>query len=276
MDYYSIVFSDVDGTLLDSDLRVSSGARQKIRELSDMGIPFVLASARKPQGIRILHEELGFRAPSICYGGALLLGSSYQPIYSRGLEQKEALRVRQAIRESGCGVCASVYHYDLWIVDDKDDPWVAHERSGIEQAPIEGDPARILEKGDKIHKVSCLGRPAEIGRLHLSLKRAFPGLSVIKSADNCLEIMHPLAGKARAALYLCKHLGIPVQRAVAFGDHENDLDLLLQAGLGVAMGNAPREIREAVRHVTADNDHAGVLHGLEKLVFRAEDGWGSK
>lgn len=132
MDYYSIVFSDVDGTLLDSDLRVSSGARQKIRELSDMGIPFVLASARKPQGIRILHEELGFRAPSICYGGALLLGSSYQPIYSRGLEQKEALRVRQAIRESGCGVCASVYHYDLWIVDDKDDPWVAHERSGIE------------------------------------------------------------------------------------------------------------------------------------------------
>lgn len=274
MDYYNIVFSDIDGTLLDSELRLSPGTKRKVGELCRCGIPFVLASARKPQGIRMLHQELGIRSPSICYGGALLLDSNYRPIYSKGFRQEEAYGIKKLIRESGCGVCASTYHYDMWIVDDKRDPWVAHERAGIAQEPLEGEISRLIGKEGEIHKVSCLGKPEEIGRLHSFLERELQGFLIVKSADNCLEIMHASAGKAHAASYLCKYLGIPVRRAVAFGDHENDLELLLGMGLGVAMGNAPRKVCEAAERVTEDNDHDGVLHVLNELVFRPAHGYG--
>lgn len=265
---YSIIFCDVDGTLLDSGLNISEPTKVKIRALCGMGIPFVLASARKPQGIKSLHRQIGISAPAICYGGALLLDGKYRPIYSKGLSRERALDVKRAIRASGCDVCASAYHDDLWIVDDANDPWVAHERAGIEHPPKEGALERILGKEDKVHKISCLGRPEEIVRLETLLCKTFRGLNIVKSADNCLEISHSMVNKAHTALYLCEYLGIPPSRAVAFGDYDNDLDLLLSVGLGIAMGNASPALREKVGNMTEDNDHEGVLRRLETLAFR--------
>ncbi len=265
---YSIIFCDVDGTLLDSGQNISEPTKVKIRALCDMGIPFVLASARKPQGIKSLHRQIGINAFAICYGGALLLDSKYCPVYSKGLSRERALAVKRAIRSSGCKVCASVYHDDLWIVDDTNDPWVAHERAGIEHPPKEGDMERVLNREDKVHKISCLGQPEEILRLEMILCKTFRGLNIVKSADNCLEISHCMVNKAHTALYLCEYLGISSSRAVAFGDYDNDLDLLLSVGLGVAMGNASPILRERVKNITEDNDHEGVLRRLEMLAFR--------
>lgn len=65
---------------------------------------------------------------------------------------------------------------------------------------------------------------------------------------------------------LCAHLGIPLERAVAFGDERNDCSMLAAAGLGVAMGNAAPEAKAAARLVTGTNQEDGVARTLLRLL----------
>ena len=68
-----IIFSDVDGTLLNNSHKVLPGTVYAIRELKKKGIPFVIISARSPSGIRPILEENNFTCPMISYSGALIL-----------------------------------------------------------------------------------------------------------------------------------------------------------------------------------------------------------
>ena len=71
MAHYSIVFLDVDGTLLDSSHRVSEATRDMLRRLNRKKVPVVLASARPPKGLEPIYQQLGFQGPAICCAGAL-------------------------------------------------------------------------------------------------------------------------------------------------------------------------------------------------------------
>ena len=79
--------------------------------------------------------------------------------------------------------------------------------------------------------------------------------------------MDGTVSKSGAVKYLCKAYNIPIEATVSFGDNFNDMDMLLATGTCFAMGNAPAEVKRQVRNVTADNDHEGVLAGLEQLIF---------
>ena len=67
-----IVFSDVDGTLLNSEHKMLDGTKYAIQKLQKKDIPFVIISARSPSGIYPILEENGFSCPIICYSGALI------------------------------------------------------------------------------------------------------------------------------------------------------------------------------------------------------------
>ena len=69
-----IVFSDIDGTLLDSGNRMTPLTERAVKDLAGRGIPFVIISARSPSGIYPILEEYGLRCPIIAYSGALALG----------------------------------------------------------------------------------------------------------------------------------------------------------------------------------------------------------
>ena len=71
-DQYQVIFSDIDGTLLNSRHQVTSDTRLEILSLEQKGIPFVLVSARMPDGIMTIQNQIGNHAPIICYSGALI------------------------------------------------------------------------------------------------------------------------------------------------------------------------------------------------------------
>lgn len=81
-----------------------------------------------------------------------------------------------------------------------------------------------------------------------------------------VELTHRDATKGAAMAALCAHLGIPLERAVAFGDERNDCSMLAAAGLGVAMGNAAPEAKAAARLVTGTNQEDGVARTLLRLL----------
>ncbi|MBV8727506.1 MAG: HAD hydrolase family protein, partial [Candidatus Eremiobacteraeota bacterium] len=75
------------------------------------------------------------------------------------------------------------------------------------------------------------------------------------------------AGKREALTRLCADFQIPAERVMAIGDSRNDLPMLRWAGTGVAMGNAPSEVRDSIRYVTGTNDEDGVAEAMERFAL---------
>jgi len=85
-----------------------------------------------------------------------------------------------------------------------------------------------------------------------------------------LDVSAAGCSKSAALAGLCRHFGVPVAATLAVGDGINDLDLVRDAGLGVAMGNAVPEVQAAARASVADNAHDGAAEALERFVLARE------
>ena len=90
---YEIVFSDVDGTLLNSKHQILPSTLFAIQSLRQQGIPFVIISARSPSGIYPIQEKYQFKSPVISYSGALILDEDKKILYSRGFSRELAKEV---------------------------------------------------------------------------------------------------------------------------------------------------------------------------------------
>lgn len=75
------------------------------------------------------------------------------------------------------------------------------------------------------------------------------------------------ATKAQGVLRACSLLGIDPTRTLAIGDSGNDITMLRAAGLGVAMGNAPQEVRDAAGAVTLSNLEDGAALAIEHYIL---------
>ena len=108
--------------------------------------------------------------------------------------------------------------------------------------------------------------------LQHEIPKYFPDLMALRSKPEYLEILSPESTKQSATQVLLNHYGVEAKRAVAFGDSDVDVDMLKYCGLGVAMGNAPRSVKEAADFVTASNDQEGVYIALNNLHLKAPSG----
>ena len=98
---------------------------------------------------------------------------------------------------------------------------------------------------------------------------AIEGVALTRSYPMNIEVMDKDASKGTALDWLCRHLGIPTSKAVAFGDNFNDIEMLQVAGTGVAMDNAEHETKAAADRVCATNDDDGVALTILELIQRA-------
>ena len=91
-------------------------------------------------------------------------------------------------------------------------------------------------------------------------------MAVTSSAIHNIEFNHPNATKGNALAFLCNHLHIQTQEVIAIGDSENDISMLQFAGVGVAMGNADKIVKDSANFLTCENDKNGVAFALNKLL----------
>ena len=87
---FKIVFSDIDGTILNSEHRMLKGTLDAIFALKKANIPFVIATARGPSGVRPIFKRYGFTCPMICYSGALIIDENDKIMYSEGFDADDA------------------------------------------------------------------------------------------------------------------------------------------------------------------------------------------
>jgi len=130
-------------------------------------------------------------------------------------------------------------------------------------------PDTIRERGEGVQKLQMFFKPEDDGKRLSQLEiipDLFPDLVATTSLSNNIEINSVDASKGRALEALCECLGIDPAESAAIGDGSNDISMLEAAGLGVAMGNAPENVKVAADMVTGSNNDSGVAQFIYKVL----------
>lgn len=154
-----------------------------------------------------------------------------------------------------------------WDLEQQAEELVFH-RSVLEQRGhvVEDLSAFAETSGLDFEKINLLCIAPEI-REELHLELAHLPLSCVWSTARSMEVTHPCATKASGLRTVCRLLGLDMSQVMALGDSGNDISSLQEAGLGVAMGDAPEEVRAAADAVTASNREDGAALAIEKYVL---------
>lgn len=260
---YKIVFSDADGTLLNSQRVITPKTERAIKSLQSKGIPFVIVSARSPLGIKTIMRAHDLTCPLIAFSGGLIMDEQGNVLYHKGIRKSKAADIVSFVESTGIDCVWSVYSLNQWIVQNDLDPRIIREQSHVLVQPIKGSVDMIVD--DQINKILCICNAEDTERLELAVKEKFPDCYVAKSSDRLLEIMHGSVSKATAVEKLCGVMGLSTNDAVAYGDNYNDAEMLRSVGMGVLMGNAPQPLQQQIPNHTQDNNSDGVYHSLLRL-----------
>ena len=257
------VFSDIDGTLLNSEHQITPRTREAVEELQSSGIPFVIVTARGITATYPLLEQQGITCTVVTYSGGVILDEHRNVIHHHGLTRAQAQEVVDFAEAEGLDMTWSAYSFEDWVAPDRSDPRIQEEERIVMAQAREGDIASI--ERDEVQKVLCLCNPACTADILSRLRERFPERLIVQSSDSLIEFMPAGTTKAVAARTLCDLWGIDPADAVAFGDSNNDLPMLEAVGHGYLMGNAPAELLERMPLHAPDNDHDGIVYALREL-----------
>ncbi len=262
-----LVFSDIDGTLLDSKHEVSAEAIQIIQDLVKQGTKIILASARPPGAMVSIADEVRLASPLVCFNGALITQhteGSFDDLYSLTLERQDTLRLYQAVSTKFPEISFNIYSRERWCVE-REDEWVKQEAAITKMAPETIAMEAFLNDHFPVHKILCMGSPDDIQKLEDELEGSnLSNISYYRSKETYLEIVHNQVSKLGALLFLCEKYGVELGNTLAIGDNFNDMPMIQHAGKGIAMGNAPDEVKQAADYITDTNDENGFYKALEK------------
>jgi Cof subfamily protein (haloacid dehalogenase superfamily) len=256
--------SDVDGTLVDHDKRLSDANVAAVKRLTDAGIGFAVISARPRSGVLPIAERLGLDDPIGAFNGGTVFRRSGEVMEQHRVPAEVARGVLAIAAGSGADVW--VFADDLWHASNLDNPHVPRERRSANQEPvITDDFAPLMDRVDKITFVS--DAPGLLGDLTARMRAAHGDAATIaQSQTYYLDVTALKANKGDGIDALARAAGVPLSATAAVGDMPNDLPMLTRAGLAIAMGQAPAEVQAAADWITASNDDDGVAAAIDRLL----------
>ncbi len=263
-----IVFSDIDGTLLNPERELSESTISEIKRIKD-STPVVLISSRMPSAMTHLQEELQITdQPLICYNGGLILVDQ-KPIHSTYIPVDIIETISDFNKDQKVHI--SLYYDDDWFVP-KMDYWANREANNTKVQPAVKPIENVIkdwEKSNKgAHKIMCMGEEMYIDRIFNFLKSTFnETLHLYRSKSTYIEIAHKSISKLTAIeILLNTHFNIPISDAIAFGDNYNDIEMLKAVGIGVAVANAKSEVLDIANVITSPGKEDGVAKYIKNNI----------
>ncbi len=253
---------DLDGTLLRSDKTISLQTQAVVHQVADAGVVTILATGRTLDTAHKFYNELQMKTPLICYNGACVIEfPSGTELMHHKLSEAISRAIVRYSREYGLALHASMNH-ELYFEPDSVEANSYDILSRTTGHTVDFDEISDL----RFTKAMYVGDESIIEQVRARLEGDFPkALYMVYSFKNYFEIMSIEASKRNALEFVLKQYGVEAKDTIAFGDAENDLDMLMWVGHGVAMGNAPPHVIEATQHITESNDQEGVSKYLRQF-----------
>ncbi len=261
-----LVAVDLDGTLLTSGKKITERTKRVLSALLNQEVKVILASARPPRSVAGAYKTLKLTNCVICYNGALIYDPpGRQVLAHHPIRLSMARKIIHMARDVYKDIVISVEVLDHWFTDRVNPAYqteVSKQFVPDKLAPIE------TWLDSDVTKILILGPDTILTGIKNQLVYNFAKkLSMVQSDNNLLQVMSGGVTKGRALKFICDHYKIPLRRTIAIGDAYNDIEMLENAGIGIAMAHSPAKVKEAADYVTTGNDEDGVAEALEKFVL---------
>ena len=270
-----IIALDLDGTLLNSKKELSEGNLAALKKAADAGWEIVPTTGRFYGGMPDFIRGLPFVHYAITINGAyvedLLEGNQ---IYTAEMPYKQAIDIMKYLDE--LPVIYDCYmDNDAFMTEDlkaKVDEIVENPRIRKMfydlRKPVPELKEFLENRGQDVQKIQFFTKDANL-RLELleDLPKVFENIAVSSSSPQNIEINQAKATKGLALIALAEYLGLDRSKTIAMGDGLNDISMLEEAGIGIAMANGCDEALDAADWVTSHCDEDGVAKAIEKYCF---------
>lgn len=271
---FKLLALDIDGTILNSASQLTPRTIAAVQKAQERGIKVVLATGRRLGNTLPLVEALGVRELLVVHNGVVVA----DPVGRRALVQS--------------GICPSVAEE----IVDKLEAWSVNyivytgESAGEKVLAPSGrwqEPENLLshylgeaaEFAEKIKitsppvRLAIIDLPAKVDPLYAEIKRDYAGqvsallFGAVRDAWRGIELLPAHSNKGVGVAYVAERLGISPAETVAVGDNINDLEMILWAGLGVAMENGSPLLKEKAAMIAPSNDQDGAAFIIEELLL---------
>ena len=261
-----MIASDLDGTLLNAKKELPPHFEEIVKQLSDRGILFVVASGRGRKSLQqILH---GISVPMVADNGATVYNSQGDRIFTGNFSYENAREILNVARQVPYMTPAIISAEDVYVNEDIPDEvkdfMVAYFRGMLTFVP---DIREIFEK-EPVVKISINTGPDGSNEDDgLALMRTVSDyFGTTLSGDGWLDVQRGDINKGKSLLSMADHYGITADEIMVFGDYLNDLEFLQTTVNSYAMKNAHPKIKEICTHITAyTNEDYGVIRELIRL-----------
>jgi Cof subfamily protein (haloacid dehalogenase superfamily) len=246
---YRLAAVDLDGTLLGPDKLISDQNAAAIHRLNEHGARVIIASGRRHQNSIRFQRQLQLTGPIIaCQGGLIRDGESGNVIEAHFLPQAVAREIAEGAETNG--VQPIYYHLDHLYVPEGNNRWLDLYESRVGER-AETIPSLSQLDGRRALKIVWYGDPVILRKIRPELAAQYQGkVDILSTESENLEFMPRGINKAAALEKVAREFGVPQEQVVAFGDAENDLQMLAWAGMGVAMRHGNPAAISAARMVS--------------------------
>lgn len=268
-----ILVLDIDGTLTNSQKQISPTTQAGLLNIMERGHKIILASGRPTPGMRRYEEELELEK----YGGYLLSFNgahivecrSGEIVYQRNLPLALLPGFYGFAKRNGCGLVT--YLGDEVISAFAPDEYIELE-ARINAMPIRRVKDFLKFVDFDINKCLMTAEPEKAAVLEKELRQKYGSVaSIYRSEPFFIEIMPKNVDKASSLDKLLETIGIIRENAICCGDGFNDVSMIKYAGIGVAMGNAQPEVKEAADYITATNDEDGLIQVIDRFILHRQE-----
>ncbi|WP_096201494.1 Cof-type HAD-IIB family hydrolase [Bacillus sp. FJAT-45350] len=273
---YRLLALNIDGTLLKDNSRLSRQTKDAIEYVKKKGVYVTLATEQSFPAAKKIAKALKLDGHLITLDGAYVSNDLEDPLFERRLNEDKAFHIVEILESYHCHIRLLNESYSVGNKVKQKNQLIAKMTIGI------GDPLfypvtfvdslcdYMLENPSSPPKIQVKFFEEKEKELALKeLQEMVPDIKLIDSKDGRIDIVQDGVSKARGLQVLGNKLGISLNEMVAIGSRVNDIEMITQVGLGVSMGNAPKEVRDVADWVTRSNNQNGVSY-MVREVFRKQ------
>ena len=278
-----LIATDLDGTLLNTQLTISDHTADVLCRADRMGYYVVPSTGRSLYALPSDLDRFPHDYQVINSGATVIERSTGRYIYSAPISHHTLSRFFRLIADYdiACNLATAngpymprpqweAFMVELLTVRHSSPFWLDFYRHKVKT--FDDYEAWLTQTNPTVFKINLYFRDkATNSEVHSRLLKDFPDLYVCHSPGGDLEITDIHATKGLALIALGEHLGLTAEQMIAFGDTDNDIDMLKTVGIGVAMANARPEALAVADRVTRSNDEDGVAWAIEQWVLSQSD-----